>query len=133
MKKLANSAADLKKILAHVSLSLKSFNLTIAEWKNASLLGQLQSLYKKKKYIFYITNHLNKAEAYGEKFKATVEFCEKNSFSFIVIAQTWDKELQPFATSDDYLWKILEFKKLTELGRAYIDRKDHEKSFGKIA
>jgi hypothetical protein len=130
---LANSPADLKKILVHVSLALKSFNLPIAEWKNPQHLGQLQLLYKKRKYIFYITSHLSKKEAYSEKFKQTVEFCDENAITYIIIAQTWDKELQEFADSTDFLWKIISFRKLTELGSLYLDRLNHEKFFGKSA
>lgn len=126
------NAAPLQRLVNHVSLALKSFDLTVVEWKSSTTIGHLQSLYKKKKYLFYICNHLTTKEAYLIKFKTAVEYCEKNNLNFIV-AKSWDAELNKFAEKDNYAWKIIPMDKLTQLGRAYFEAKEAEKETNKAA
>lgn len=120
------SKTSIEKLQTHVSLALKSFDLTVTELKSQTVLGHLQSVYKKKKYFFYIVNHLKEKEAYGIKFKASIEWCDKNNVNFVVVAKTWDQTLNDFETRNDYLWKIIPMDKLTKLGRDYIDLKEKE-------
>jgi ribosome-binding ATPase YchF (GTP1/OBG family) len=125
-QKNINQQDEFTKLTAHVSLALKSFNLTIVHWKNSTINGHLQSIYKKKKYIFFICNHLSEREAYGVKFKASIDYCDKNNFNYIVVAKTWDSHLNKFAETDDFLWKIIQLNKLTSIGKEYLEQKELE-------
>ena len=114
------------KLAAHVSLALKSFDLTVVELKSQTVLGHLQSIYKKRKYYFYIVNHISEKEAYSLKFKASIDWCNKNNVIFVVVAKTWDSRLNDFVRNNDFLWKIIPIDQLTKMGHDYLDLKEKE-------
>lgn len=116
-----------KTLLTHVSLSLKSFDLQVSEWRSQTVLGHLQSLYKKKKYVFYILTDIDQKDVMSLKFKTSVQWCKDNNHLFVVIAKTWDPLYNENAVSNHLDWKIIPIDRLTQLGREYIDAKEKEK------
>lgn len=114
-----------RKLLAHVSLCLKSFNLTVIEYRNKSCIAHLRSLYKKKEYLFYVVKDLSLKEVNSKKFQDSVEYCTFQNCHFIVVARSWDKALgEYFEDGKDF--KLISFDKLTTLGREYIEAKERE-------
>lgn len=129
MKKKLNkpTSASNAALISHVSLALKSFNVQVSAYESTSILGDLKSLYKKKKYLFHIKNHLTVADIESVLFNASISWCGKNDHQFIIVAKSWDKELEVYHKKDTMSFKIICFNKLTTLGRDYMDTVERER------
>lgn len=123
---------SLDKLITHCSLSLKSFDLTVSKYDNQFHLGHLQSLYKKKKYIFFIIPKLTLEYTKKTKFTTTVASYYEKGFNFVVITNEWEQELDKFVEKNDLAFKIIPFKKLNELGMKYIEAKEREGNSPKL-
>ena len=125
-KKVTASQLAMDKLLPHITMSLKSFDLNLSAVTSQTFLAHLQSLYKKKKYYFYIQQTLDVKTVNGIKFKATMDFMKKNDINYIVICKEFDNQLTDFYKRNDMAFKIIKISELSELAMKYIDAKERE-------